>query len=230
MEKRDPFAVRTEQHVVEPAGRVFHVGPEILFRDLRHADRKFRDIVLEVDQPDAFILGSEDLFIFVERAGIAVAGPFAVETREIEAERPASVRTQAINRTADGLFFAGPDIEDPGDEMVAFAVVVDDLGLCVVEPLEHAALLPAPGIGFGDGDEFIVVLQVDHAEHGFFTGDRLTGGEIGFLRQQIASGLIPRELVEIAEEMVFGSFRDAPYGQMFFFDHDVMLLVLVRII
>ena len=181
VEERNSFAVRAEQHVVEPAGRIFHIRTVIQVGNFRHADHQFRSVVLEVNQPDAFIVGAVDFFIFVKCAGIAVSRTFAVQTGEIEAERPLAVGAETVDRAADGLLFAGFDIQNAGNEMVAFAVVVNHFGFGVVEPLEHAALLPAPGVGFRQRDEFVVVLQVDHAQNGFFAGNRLPCGEPDFL-------------------------------------------------
>ena len=98
--------------------------------------------------------------------------------------------------------------------MVALAVVVDNRGFLVIEPLEHTTLLPAPGVGFGERREAVAVLQVNHAKHGGFLWERLTGGEGDFMREQIASRLVPGEFVEVTEEVVLRAFGDPLDGKV----------------
>ena len=157
-----------------------------------------------------------------------MTGTFAVEAGEVQRDGPLAVGAQAVYGTAERLRLTRIDIEDAGNEMVAFTVVVDDFAVGVVEPLEHACLLPAPGVGLGDLAQRAVLL--DDADGGLLARHRLPCHEIDLQGQEATPLLVPRKLVEIAEEMMFGSFRDPAYGKMFLFDHNVILLGLAGII
>ena len=221
VEECETAAVGADQDMVEPAFRVFHVGTVPGVRDLRHADDQLCRVVFEINQPDAFVAGAFHLFIGVECAGIAVTGTFPVQPREVQAHRPSPVGAQAVDRTAQGLRFARLHIQDAGDEMIPLAVIVNDFCLGIVEPLEHAPLLPAPGVRLGKRHETVVVREFDHSQRRFFSRTRLPGCEINLLREQSAPGFVPRELVEIAEKMVFRPLRHSLNRKRMFLNHSI---------
>ncbi|MFN9941179.1 MAG: hypothetical protein ACK56I_17040, partial [bacterium] len=53
-------------------------------------------------------------------------------------------------------------VEDVADKLVFLAVIPNHLRLAAGYPLQHAALLPAPGVRFAKRDPSVTILNVDH--------------------------------------------------------------------
>ena len=69
-------------------------------------------------------------------------------------------------------------------------------------PLEHAALLPAPGAALAQLDPAVAVGQIDHADLDHVVGLRRAVLEVDLHAQHVAAGRIELELVVVAEPVV----------------------------
>ena len=58
------------------------------------------------------------------------------------------------------------------DEFVFLSVIPNDLRFCARDPLQHATLLPVPRTRFSEGNPFVPILDIDHADldHVFSNG------------------------------------------------------------
>ena len=99
-------------------------------RHLRARRRRRNQLLLarlQIDAPDAGVVGARDVPVRVGEAGVAVAGPAVVQAAEIGATRPASVRAERVDRAGQRALLARLDVEDVADEAVVLAVVPDHL-------------------------------------------------------------------------------------------------------
>ena len=72
---------------------------------------------LQVDLPDAGVLGCGGGVVRVRDAGISVARPRVVEPAEVRGHRPPAVGTQGIDRVRQRPLLAGPHVEDMAHEL-----------------------------------------------------------------------------------------------------------------
>ena len=98
------------------------------------------------------------------------------------------------------------------DESFALAVVPDHLALRAGEPLEHAALLPAPGPALAQLDPAVAVVQVDHADLDHVVRARRAMLEVDLHAEDVAAGRVELQLVVVAEPVEFRPSRDRPDG------------------
>lgn len=118
----------------------------------------------EVDAPEAGVGGGEDVFVGVGDAVVTVAGTGVVEAAEVGGDAPFAIGTEGVEGAWEGAFFAGFDVEEVADQLAVLTVVPHDGGVGAGDPLEHAALLPVPGVRGAEFDPFVVVLEIDHAD------------------------------------------------------------------
>lgn len=72
------------------------------------------------------------------------------------------------------------------------AVVPHDGGVGAGDPLEHAALLPVPGVGGAEFDPLVFVLEIDHADLDDIVGFGGAVLEVHLIGQDVA--VVGREL------------------------------------
>src|SRR5688572_33490810 len=111
-------------------------------------------------------------------AGVAVAGARVVEPTEIAAYGGLAVGGERVDWMGNGPQLACGRIEDSADEVVVLAVVPEDFGCAAGNPLEHAALLPAPRFRAAELNPAVVVLEVHHADADFVVRLGLTVLEV----------------------------------------------------
>ena len=73
-------------------------------------------------------------------------------------------------------------------------------------PVKHGALLWVPAVGFIDGDDFVIVLSVNHTNGCGFIRLRHSVYLVNFKTENIAATAVPRyglALANVAEEMMF---------------------------
>jgi hypothetical protein len=74
-------------------------------------------------------------------------------------------------------------VENPGDELIAFAIVPNYCVVLLRQPLEHATLLPVPGPGGIQVDPPIAVFQIHHADPDVVLGRGGSSLELDFVAQ-----------------------------------------------
>jgi hypothetical protein len=104
--------------------------------------------------------------------------------------------------------FAGSGVHYASDEMVALTVVVDHFPIRSGDPLQHAALLPAPGAGGTERNPAVIVPEIDHAHSDAIGGGGRAVFEIDLVAEAEADGGIELQLVVVAEPVMPGSTGD----------------------
>src|SRR5207253_11497349 len=94
---------------------------------------------------------------------------------ELVGQGRAAVRRQVINRPRKRSPLSGPEVVHAADEGLAVvrSVVPDNL-IGPGPPLQPTTLLPVPGGRRADPGPLVLVLQVDHADHGTISGSNVT--------------------------------------------------------
>jgi hypothetical protein len=105
---------------------------------------------------------------------------------------------------------AGLHVEEVAHVVVGRAVVPDDRRLAAGQPLQHAALLPAPGRSRAQLDPAVAVGQIDHADLDRVVGFGRAMLETDLHAQHVAVGGVEFQLVVVAEPVVFRPPRDDP--------------------
>ena len=82
------------------------------------------------------------------------------------------------------------------------------------QPVEHRALLPAPGAGAAEGPERPVALQVDDAHGGAVPGGGRPPEKVRLQAEQVAPAAVPAALVVVPEEVMPGSARHRADGEV----------------
>ena len=102
------------------------------------------------------------------------------------------------------------------DEAVLFAVVPDHLASMAGTPLQHAPLLPSPGIGFAEIGPSVAVLQIHHSDADPIPGGGCPPLEVDLIGEHEAVRGIELHFVVIAEPVEFGAPRNLAHrGQGF---------------
>ena len=180
---------------------------------LREGDDQLAGAGRQVNMPDAGLLGRELVAIGIGDAGVAVAGPAVVDAPEVGRHRLLAVRADRVDRRRDRALAPRVDIQDVADEGIVVAIVPDDLADGARQPLQHAALLPAPGAALAQLDPAVVVLQIDHADLDHVVGSGRAVLEVHLHAQDVAAGRIELQLVVVAEPVVLRSGGDCADGR-----------------
>ena len=211
MQEDEARAVGTEQQVVEvvlgPRQVAVRVGDR---RRVGHGDDLAGLAGVQVHGVDARLFGGELVRVRVGDALVAVAGTHVVEAPEVGADGGAAVGRQRVHRGRHGAAGAGGGVGDARNVAVAGARVPDHLARRSGQPLQHAALLPAPRGGGAERPPGVAILQVDHADADLVAGPRRAMLEVDRHGQHVARGRIELQLVVVPEPVVTGAPGDGP--------------------
>jgi len=167
----------------------------------------------QVHPPYPVPLGGGLALVRVRNAHISVPRPRAGDPGEVQGEGVAPVRAEGVDGEGKGAGPSGADIEDPGHEPSSLPVVVDYLLRGRGHPLEHAALLPAPGLGLGYGVPPGPFLQVYESYDNFVLGGGRTVHESYLHPKHVPSGGVPGGLVVVPEEVVLRARGHGPHTE-----------------
>ena len=104
-------------------------------------------------------------------------------------------------------------VHNAAAKMIAVAIVPHDIALRLRHPLQHATLLPAPGIRTSELDPAIAILQVDHANVNPVVRRRRPMLEVNFHSQHITVRRVEFKLVVVAEPVKLWTLRKRSYGR-----------------
>lgn len=97
--------------------------------------------------------------------------------------------------------------------LVVLPVIPENLSLGAGPPLEHAALLPAPGAAAIQLNPAVGVLQIDHADPDDIVRFRAAMLEINLHRQHIPAGGVELELVVVAKPVESWAACNRPHSR-----------------
>ncbi len=179
-------------------------------RDVREREDQLLLAGSHVDMEHAGPRRRKLVAMFVGESGIAVPGAHDVQSGKVGNKCETAIRAEGIDRRGKRPELLGLDVQQPADEFVPFPVVPGDFGLRPGPPLEHAALLPAPGVGLSELDPLVCVGEVHHAD--IDDVPRLRGAmfEVDFIREHVAIRRIELEFVVVAEPVIFRPAGDGP--------------------
>ena len=160
---------------------------------------------------DAAALGRHVVEKAVADARVAVARAAVGHPREIAGHGFLAVRAERVDGRRQRALVAGFDIEDVADEAVLLAVVPDDLRFGAGNPLQHAALLPAPGLRLAEGNPFVFLVQINHADLDHIVRGGRAMLEADFVGEHKAVVGRELQLVVVAEPVELRSPRDLPH-------------------
>jgi len=64
------------------------------------------------------------------------------------------------------------NVEDVTNKRIVYTIIPDDFALGAGQPLQHAALLPAPGAAFAELSPAVAVAQINHTDFDHVVGQR----------------------------------------------------------
>jgi hypothetical protein len=107
-------------------------------------------------------------------------------------------------------FLAAMNIKDVTCEMVVLPVVPYNLVFRARKPLEHTALLPAPGGALAEFSPPVAVFQIYHPDFDDIAGFGAAMFEIDLHPECIPAGRVELQLVIVAEPVEFRPARYSP--------------------
>ena len=213
----DAGVVAVDEGMVEPdfaCLQLLVVAEEVTY--LGVGDQYARIARLGVHNVEAVRGGMVLVGVGVGQAGVTDNGPHRFEAGVVETECLAAVAGDGGDWVGQGPFAACVDVLHDCDEAVVVTGVVGDQPVGGGrEPVQHAALLQVPGMGFGDAFE-LAGLHVDQAHYGGVAGG---GGAIVEVRLQaevVAAGRVPWIDGIVAEEVVLGTLGNCSCDQVSF--------------
>ena len=114
-----------------------------------------------------------------------------------------------------GARAAGLHVEDARDELAVGAVVPGHIAIRARDPLQHAALLPVPGVGAAEVDPAVIILRVDHPDADRVSLRRRAAFEVDLVGEHEAVVSREKEFIVVAAPMEFrpaGDRADAGRG------------------
>ncbi len=206
MEGNEPLPVRADEQVIKPMMDVVESFALVRYGgDLGQAEDERGFAGLEVDEVNAFIFRGGIQAVGVRDADVAVARAENLQAGEIEGEGAGAVRTECIDGVRDGAKLSGFGIQDAAHVAVAFAVIPQDIGSGLGDPLQHASLLPSPGAAGSQFDPSVIVRGIDHADTDGVSGAGGAMFEVDLIREDETVGWIEGLFVIVAEPMKGGA-------------------------
>jgi len=99
-------------------------------------------------------------------------------------------------------------VEHARDETAVLAVVPGDIAIRARDPLQHAALLPVPGVGAAEVDPAVAVLRIDHPDADRVGLRRRAAFEVDLVREHEAVVGGEQELIVVAAPVELRTARD----------------------
>ena len=103
-------------------------------------------------------------------------------------------------------------VYDVADEAAVHAVVPDNLPVRAGDPLEHTALLPAPGPGLAQLNPAVAVGKINHTDADQIFCVRRAIFEIDLHAEYVAAGGVELQLVIVTEPVMLGPGSDGAHG------------------
>ena len=100
----------------------------------------------------------------IANPGVTIARPAVGDACEITGNSFLPIGAERVDRARQGVFLACRHIQDVAHEALPFPVVPDHFRCRAGNPLQHAALLPAPGFRLPQRNPAVLLVQVDHAD------------------------------------------------------------------
>lgn len=197
-------AVRVEQQVVEIVLGILRIAGDL--SELGYLGKGYYQLPaarIKVDPKNAGIRWRRVIFVWVGQAGVAIAGPHVLNTPEIRRNSRPAVGADSINRVRQSSFFAALNIKDMAYEPVVLPVVPYNFVFRAGTPLEHTALLPAPGAALAQFCPLVALFQIDHPDLDNIIGFGAAMFEIDLHPERIPAGRVELQFVVIAEPVEF---------------------------
>jgi len=166
----------------------------------------------EVHAPDARALGSQFVPPGIGQARIAVTRSHVLNAPKVGHHSRPTVGRQGVHGRGDGPLLARGGVEQTRDVAVAVTIVPDNRASGTRNPLQHAALLPAPGPRAAQVDPAVAVGEVHHAHADLVLRRRGTVLEAHLHAQHVATRRVKLQLVIIAEPVIARLARYRPAG------------------
>ena len=146
----------------------------------------------------------------VWQTGVAVPGSHVLNSPEIRRYGGPAVWADGINGIRQSSLAAAVNIKNVAYEPAVLPVVEDNLVFRAGPPLEHTALLPAPGAALAQFRPPVAVFQIDHTDFDDIMGFRAAILEIDLHPERVPAGRVELQFVVVAEPVEFRPARNSP--------------------
>ena len=185
-------AVGRHEQMVEPVlalakatwkGHVEDVGKRHEHRDLTG---------FQIDPLHAHLGRSRLTCPRVGKPGVAVAGAELVDAAEVGRDRGAAIGREGVDGRRQRAGRPTGHLVHAGHVAFRLAIVVDHEPIAAGNPLQHAALLPAPGPRLAEANPAVTIGQIDHAHL-----DRVGGRRGAVLKPDRVAQAVPHLRIKL---------------------------------
>jgi len=211
MQKDESRAVRIKQQVVEVVLGVLWIAGDLAESGyVGEGYYQFPAARIKINSKDAGILRSRGVFVRVRQTGIAVPGSHVLNPPEIRRHGGPAIVANGINRIRQSSLAAAVNVKDVAYEPAILPVVEDNLVFRAGPPLEHTALLPAPGAALAEFRPPVAVFEIHHPDFDDIVGFGAAMLEINLHPEHIPADRIELQFVVVAEPVEFWPLCDSP--------------------
>ena len=211
MQKDESRAVRIKQQVVEVVLGVLWISGDLAeFGYVGERDNQFPAARIKIDSKNAGILRGRDVFVWIGQAGVAIAGSHVLNPPEIRHHGGPTIGADSINRVRQSSLAAAVNVKDVAYEPAILPVVPNNLVFRAGTPLEHTALLPAPGAALAEFHPLVAVFQVHHPDFDDIIGFGAAMLEIDLHPEHVPAGRVELKFVVVTEPVEFRPLCDSP--------------------
>jgi hypothetical protein len=165
VEEDEALAIGAAEQVIGVmlgVGKVF--GDFTHLCDLFVSDDELLPASGQIDVGDAAACRRHVVKKTVADARVSVTWAAVGDPRKITGNSFPAIGAERIYGAGDGAFLPGVDVENMTYKTIRFPIVPNHLEGVSRNPLEHAALLPAPGPRGAQRDPFVSFMQVNHSD------------------------------------------------------------------